>query len=115
MKLLFFALVISLSFPALLVFADSEDDIAVLNDKGVELSKAGNYEEAISILDKALQIEPNNVTYLNNKGLATLGQLNYLEAFLIFKKVLEIMPDDPIALYSYYFAQNRMYQFVNVG
>jgi len=111
--LLLFISLAYLSFSTSLVFADSASDAKLFNNQGVEQLQLGNYEEANSYFDKALQIDPNNVTYLNNKGLATLGQANYYEALRIFYKVLEINPDDPIALDSYNVTQNGMYQHVN--
>jgi len=104
---------ISSSFSTNLLFADSASDAAQFNSQGFEQMKLGNFEEAISYFDKALEIEPDNVTYLDNKGLAVLNQLNYYEAFLIFEKVLKINPDDPIALASYYFTQQKMYKVMD--
>ena len=42
----------------------------VLRNKGDALVELGNYEEAISFYDQALEIDPDDNDALNNKGLA---------------------------------------------
>ena len=96
MKLLVILILISLS--SIPVFAESENDIETLNDKGRELFALGELEKAISYFDKVLEIDPNDVMALNNKGAAlnNLGKLE--EAISYFDKVLEIDPNHIDAL-----------------
>ena len=98
MNLILFTLVILISFPTILAFADSENDKTLLHDKGVELLQLGKSEEAISYFDKVLEIDPNDLKALNNKG-AALGNLGKSEeAISYFDKVLEIDPNHIDAL-----------------
>jgi len=97
MKLL--VALILISFSSILVFADSEDDAIMFNKQGIVNIELGNYEEAISYFDKAIQIDPDNMIYLKNKGTVLILQEKYYEASIIFEKVLTVIPDDPIALH----------------
>jgi len=53
-----------------------EDSIYQLLEKANSLYSQGEYQEAITWLDKALVIDPNNVEALDGKGFAlkNLGQ-----------------------------------------
>ena len=94
-----FPLIILFSFSSILVFADSDDDVTMFKKQGIVNIELGNYEEAISYFDKALQIDPDNMVYLKNKGAVLILQEKYYEASVIFEKVLTVIPDDPIALH----------------
>ncbi|MEG4525230.1 CHAT domain-containing tetratricopeptide repeat protein [Microcoleus sp. C2D2] len=62
------------------------------NNRGLELAKLGQYEEAIAAYDKALEIDPKFHCAWNGKGI-TLNYLGrYSEAIAAFKKCLEIKP-----------------------
>ena len=108
MKLLLLPLIIA--FSVSMAYADSEDDASMFNQQGVENIELGNYDEAISYFDKALQMEPDNVTYLNNKGTVLILQEKYYEATQIFAKVLTIEPNDPTALDSYALSDKNLYE-----
>jgi len=97
MKLL--VALILISFSSILAFADPASDASEFNEQGVKSVELGNYEEAISYFDKALQIEPENMKFLKNKGAVLILQEKYYEASIIFEKVLTVIPDDPIALH----------------
>ena len=94
-----FPLIILFSFSSILIFADSDDDADMFNKQGIMNIELGNFEEAISYFDKALQIDPDNMVYLKNKGAVLILQEKYYEASIIFEKVLTVIPDDPIALH----------------
>ena len=97
MNLLFFAFIILFSFPVMLVFADSADDLNELNENGNASFNLGNFEEAISYYDKALEIDPNNTITLNNIG-ATLEKIGKTqEAYEFFRKVVLIDPNYELA------------------
>ena len=44
------------------------EDPSTLNDRGVALSDAGRYEEAIAAFDKALKLAPGNTGLVYNRG-----------------------------------------------
>ena len=73
--LLFFILVTNTLFQNQLSEAQ-EDSIYQLLEKANSLYSQGEYQEAITWLDKALVIDPNNVEALDGKGFAlkNLGQ-----------------------------------------
>ena len=108
MKLLVVLILISLS--SIPVFAESENDIEILNDKGRELFALGELEKAISYFDQALEIEPDNVTILNDKGNALNSLEKYYEASKIFDKVLEIIPENFIAETGLKLAKKILYE-----
>lgn len=62
-------------------------------DKGLNFLNEENYEEALMYLDKAIDMEPDNLKYLNSKAIC-LYNLNLIdESIEYFDKVLEINPD----------------------
>jgi tetratricopeptide (TPR) repeat protein len=70
-----------------------------LLDKAKSLYLEGKYEEAITWIDKALEIDPGNAQVLNSKTLAlynkglTLDNIgNHEEAITWYDKALEIDP-----------------------
>jgi tetratricopeptide (TPR) repeat protein len=52
----------------------TQSQITLLNNKGMSLYNLGRFNESIAYFDKALAIDPNNVTTLDNKGLALICQ-----------------------------------------
>ena len=113
MKSFLLALFISVSLSSILAFADSEDDIISLHDKGVDLVNTGNYEEAILYFDKALEINPNDVHVLNSKGWALNLMENYYEAKIIFDKILYGIPNFLPAQIGQLHAIGNMYKYVD--
>ncbi len=59
----------------------------------------GNYNEAISDLDTAIEMNPNNFLAIRGKGIANyyLGNIN--KAMIDLQKALELKPNDGIILY----------------
>jgi tetratricopeptide (TPR) repeat protein len=72
----------------------TQSQITLLNNKGMSLYNLGRFNESIAYFDKALAIDPNNVTTLDNKGLALLSVSikNYTQAITYFDKALAIDP-----------------------
>jgi len=97
MNLFLFALFFLFAFPVFLAFAESEDKIEQLNQKGKELLD-GKPGEAILYFDKVLEIDPNNVKALINKGVAVASLGEFVDALQYFDKVLEIDPNNIKAL-----------------
>lgn len=71
-----------------------------LNGRGQILAELGEYDEALELLDEAIQageqpLPPESFAYLlNGKGLALAGLQRYGEADDAFQKSLELCPDN---------------------
>ncbi len=68
--------------------------------KGKDLEKLGQYNEAIKVYDKALELNPDNLAAETDKGdaLAHLGK--YDEAIAVYNKVIKINPINAESLYG---------------
>ncbi|MEO0106088.1 MAG: tetratricopeptide repeat protein [candidate division WOR-3 bacterium] len=75
-----------------------ELDLATLLDRAWNLIVMEDYDEAMSVLKKALDIEPKNTRALGLSGLVLMNKELYDEAMLYFQKVLLIEPNNPFAL-----------------
>lgn len=69
-------------------------------ETGAKLSQCGNYTEAISYYDKALQIDPDDTNVLVNKGNALTNLARYKNACGCYDKVLVKNPNSSMALYN---------------
>lgn len=58
------------------------------------LVDTGNYQQADQILDRALQINPNDFDSINNKGCMLNVLERHAEAIPWFDKAASIRPDD---------------------
>ena len=67
-------------------------NIAALNIKAAALLKHGDLQGAMAIIDKALELNPNNFIILNNKGVLLLQNGKFDEAIKCFDKVIDINP-----------------------
>ena len=76
----------------------TQDEVAVLNSKGVSLNALGKYNESIVYFDKALAIDPKNVLALNEKGNAFGGLGNYIQAIASYDKALTVDPKNATVL-----------------
>jgi len=74
--------------------------ILSLIQTGAELSQVGDYVNAISCYDKALEIDPNDSNVLVNRGDALTNISNYDEAMQCYDKVLAKNPKSSMALYN---------------
>jgi|tagenome__1003787_1003787.scaffolds.fasta_scaffold20936730_2 hypothetical protein len=72
------------------------------------LEKATRYNEAISIYQQALDIDPKNVTVLNNKGVALTHLGLYEEAIKEYDKALDIDPTFKLAANNKLWAMNKL-------
>ena len=57
-----------------------------LNEKGIELSKNGDYEKGKEVFLKALELEPNNPTTLSNLGLNRYLDYDYHNAIKYYQE-----------------------------
>ncbi|MEG4858311.1 CHAT domain-containing protein [Microcoleus sp. K1-B6] len=63
------------------------------NNRGLELAKLGQYEEAIAAYDKALEIDPEFHCAWNRKGITLNYWGRYSEAIAAFNECLKIQPE----------------------
>lgn len=75
-----------------------ELDIATLLDRAWNLIVVEDYDEAMGVLKKVLDIDPRNTRALGLRGLVLMNKELYDEAMLYFQKVLLIEPENPFAL-----------------
>ena len=69
-----------------------------LNDIGLALNKLGFYDEALSVLKKALHLKPNYATALNNMGVSYYYKEDYEKAREYYEKAHNSDPKDHLAL-----------------
>jgi tetratricopeptide (TPR) repeat protein len=71
-----------------------------LHRSGYEALRAGNYDQAITLLTRVVELEPKNKTAWVNLGQAHMGLRHYEPAIDAFKKQLEVNPYDEYAYNS---------------
>ncbi|MEO0143215.1 MAG: tetratricopeptide repeat protein [candidate division WOR-3 bacterium] len=76
----------------------AELDIATLIDRAWNLIVVEENDEAIKVLNEALNINPKHIRALGLMGLALMNKELYDEAMLYFQKVLIQEPESPFAL-----------------
>jgi tetratricopeptide (TPR) repeat protein len=67
-------------------------------NKAVELTKIGNYKEALGIYDSLIEEDPENLDILFNKGVVLLKRNEYEDAIVDFDKIIGIDPNYKVAL-----------------
>lgn len=77
------------------------NDKASLTELAVQAGEMGNFEEAIQLWDRLLEIVPNTVEALFNKGYALIGLQKYQEALAVSEKVLDLAPAHKEAAFNY--------------
>ena len=68
-------------------------DPNTLNNEARKLIASHNFQEALDLLDKALEINPEHVDALYNKGWALVGLEKQEEAIVWFDRVLALNPN----------------------
>jgi len=71
---------------------DISKKVELLNELGVEQGKAGNLEEAISLFNEAVELDPDFAESYNNLGYAYYMKGEYSRAEEYFRRALEIDP-----------------------
>jgi len=91
--------VLLFSFSTIFAFADSEDIDSLIAQSYHEI-QTKNYQKANSLIDKALEIDPNNIETITNKAviLFHLGRIDQAESYI--DKALEIDDSYPFSLYN---------------
>ncbi len=70
---------------------------ADLHRSGYEALRSGNYEQAITLLKRVVELEPKNKTAWINLGQAHVGLRQYEPAIEAFKKQVDVNPYDEYA------------------
>lgn len=63
------------------------------------LIQKGDYERAITDLNQALKLQPDEASYYDSRGFAYAGKRDYSRAILDYNQALKLKPD---AGYAYY-------------
>jgi Flp pilus assembly protein TadD len=82
------------------VLAKSPNKSRPLCNLGVALSHVGRYNEAISLLTRAVSLKPDYVEAYNNLGAALIDAKRPDEAVTVLEKAISIKPDYPEAYYN---------------
>ena len=88
-KILILGLISTLYFP---VSAQDVDSVDFFINQGVSLHDKGDYSGAISDYEKALKIDPNNVTALGEKAFSLLSLKDYSNSIKTCKKAINNNP-----------------------
>lgn len=91
MKNLTYILILTILFSC--DFKSSED----YNKEAEKLEKEGKYYEAITLLDKALKIDPNNIYALMNRGVDKSLTGDYKGAIEDYSRIIKIDSDNTLA------------------
>jgi tetratricopeptide (TPR) repeat protein len=78
---------------------DEPKDAKSYIDRGIAYGEKGQYDQAISDYNKALEIDPRSAGAYYNRGLAYAKEGKYGQAISDFTDALKINPKDP---YTYY-------------
>jgi len=94
------AIIILFSIPIIFVYGQSEPDIDFMIYKGIQYTKLGDYETAISIFENVLKKDKNNVQALVELGNLYSSLEKYNKSINLFDRALRIEPDNNLALYG---------------
>jgi tetratricopeptide (TPR) repeat protein len=76
----------------------AELDLATLLDRAWNLIVMEDHDEAIKVLKKVINIDPQNIKGMGLMGLALMNKQQYDDAMLYLQRVLVIEPENPFAL-----------------
>ena len=102
-----FSLIVLISFST--AFAAEHQSITELGDQAMNAIQSSDFEKAIEIFDKILEIDPQNIAALHNKATALLQLEKYDQSIEIYDKILQIAPESKDAL------KNRNVAFQKIG
>jgi len=74
-----------------------EEEARQLYASGLKAFKAGNYHEAVELLETSTARDPHNSSAFNDLGRAYMNLRQYPQAVSSFRKAIEINPDEPYA------------------
>ncbi|MGO9995520.1 MAG: tetratricopeptide repeat protein [Steroidobacteraceae bacterium] len=64
---------------------------------GVIEGQTGNFQHAIRLLNRAINVEPENATVYRNRALALRGLNRFIEALADYDRIIALLPDDAAA------------------
>ena len=73
--------------------SDRLDNAKTLNDKAIKLNSADKYYEAIKILNKSIELDPEFAAAYGNRGHAYVGLEQYIRAIQDFDRAIELDPE----------------------
>jgi len=74
------------------------NNATALNALGYTLAdRTTRYDEALELIEKALQLEPNNAAIIDSMGWVQFRLGNYEEAILRLREALKALPDPEVA------------------
>jgi tetratricopeptide (TPR) repeat protein len=82
-------------------FAQQKDQADKIVEEGVALHDKGDYDGAISLYNKALELDKENILAMAEKSLTLNAQQKYDESIALCKKALEKHGEDKLALTIY--------------
>jgi len=104
------ATILAILVGTLLWFAAPVADTAVAaNNQGVVYNNKGEYQKAVAVLDKAIELDPGFALAYNNRGWAYIELGQYEEAITDCDKAIEFDPDLALAY------NNRGLAYVRLG
>jgi Tfp pilus assembly protein PilF len=80
--------------------------VQMLHNLGILMSKKGDSNVAIAAYNQALRLDPNNPGYYSNRGVAYYGKGNYDQAIADYNKSIELDPNNP----GYYSNRGNAYR-----
>jgi len=90
MKLIFFLSLFIIPLILPFSFAQESDEIKNLQILSLEKIEEEKFDDALKLLDKIIEIDPNNVFAYNNKGAILLEQEKYAESISVLEKSIQI-------------------------
>jgi tetratricopeptide (TPR) repeat protein len=87
-------------FPALFSCATTQQKAAAYNSRGITYVAKGQYDQAISDFNKAIEIDSRIAAFYFNRGIVYLKKGQFDEAISDFSKTIEIDPRDGEAYYN---------------
>ena len=82
------------------------EDAEALNTNALLEMKKGNHNEAVSLLSRSLDLEPNNSRYYNHLGIALVGVEQNKAALKAFGNAITLAPENIV----YHYNLSRLYQ-----
>jgi len=76
-----------------LLKVENKDNLAIYNMKSIALTHLNKYEEAINVIDEALNFYPDNSMLISNKATFLVG-INKEKALIELDNVLKLLGDD---------------------
>jgi tetratricopeptide (TPR) repeat protein len=100
-----------LSAPKMIIHKVDEFDAEKMINEGQSFRVLGQFEEAMSCFDKALEIDPKNVRAWISRGNLFLDQKLFNEAISCYNKAIEIEPGNKKYWYNIGFALQKSDKF----